>query len=472
MRYFIFVFLFIFNPSFGQNGEVVISGFAPAYVGQSVSVFAYEDFLTQMNVKLADAEVKPDSTFSLRFSSPAIQKIKVIAGNNYFFQYASPNAEYSVYINDKSPYMEARPAGNEVEFFFLGLDSSDINFKIIDFEDMLVKFVQRYYSNKSAASTDFVQKFERWKTLLSEEFRKDTCTYFKTYVKYSVAGIDNMAFVGSRNRYEKFDFYLKNEPMMYSNDRYMEYVLNYFSNYHQQIDEKVNKQFQYGVAEGSPSLVMKALGKDYALSNFRMRELVMLKMLADVYHERDYPQPQIILILDSLRQKSIFPETQLMANNLRKRLTALAPGSRLPNFELMVDNQIKSKSNYAGKHLYIQVLQASSEKSVADLPLIHPLLQKYGSAVGFLTVVMVEDERDIKDFKTKNGITWDVAFLKKDDSFIENMVVATYPHYILVDPIGYVVAAPALSPRPNNEYDTIERSMFEIKKVRDREGTR
>jgi hypothetical protein len=38
----------------------------------------------------------------------------------------------------------------------------------------------------------------------------------------------------------------------------------------------------------------------------------------------------------------------------------------------------------------------------------------------------------------------------------------------LVDAQGYIVSAPALSPRPNNEYDTIERNFFEIKKILDR----
>lgn len=469
MRISLIILLFFTQSIFAQGKLTTVSGYAPAYIGQSVVLYEFEDFLSQLPRKIAETTVQPDSTFTTTFFVSSIQKVKIFAGNDFFFQYVTPGMEYSLLINDRTPYGEYRPAGNEVEFFLLGLDSSDINFKIIDFEDMVVKFIQRHYSTKSAASSEFVQKFERWKTLLQEEFKSDTCAYFKTYVKYAVAGIDNMAFVGARNRYEKFDFYIRNEPVWYDNDRYMEYVLNYFSNYHQQIDEKINTQFYLGVIAASPSLLMNALGKDYALSNFRMREIVMLKMLADVYHDKEFPQTNVIVILDSLVRKSIFPETEVMATNLRKRLTTLSPGSRLPDFHLSIENTIKSKSDYSGKHLYIQVLQASSDKSLADLPLMRPLLEKYGSATNFLTVVMVEDEKDIIDFKGKHGITWDATFIKKENVFIEKMVVATFPHYILVDQYGYVVAAPALSPRPNNQYDTVERSLFQIKKIRDRE---
>ena len=468
------VLVLIFSCGLISSAQTTISGFAPAYIGEKISVHSVVDFLTMTTVPIGETSVQKDSTFSLTLPTTGIERVKVLAGQNYFFQYIEPGKDYNLLIQDRSPYNEMRPTGDEVSFFFLGLDSADINFKIVDFDAILMRFIQNHYNRQSAGTSQFAQDFERFKELLMEEYQTDTCAYFKTYVKFAVASIDNMAFVGSRNRYEKFDFYLKNEPLHYANDRYMEYVMNYFEKYHQLAGDRASKRFKQAVGLGSPSAVMQALSSDYALGNFRLREFVMLKMLADVYHLQDYSQQKIITILDSLGGKSLYPENQQIALNLRRRLTRLAPGSRLPNMEVKIDGQIKRRADFYGKHVYIQIIQANSEKSVQDLPLMRPLIQKYGGVIHFLTiVVMEEDERmSTGDFTDRHGIDWDVSYVTKDHPILDQLNSVTYPHYVLVDAQGYVVAAPALSPRPNNEYETIERSLFQIKKIRNREDER
>jgi hypothetical protein len=454
--------------------QTKISGYAPGYLGQTIEVHEIVDFLTMTSRPIAQTTVAADSTFSIEIPADHIQRVKLFAGNNYFYQYVEPNADYTIFIRDRSAYNEIRPTGDEVEFFFLGIDSTDINFKIIDFDAILMRFIQNHYDRQSAGTSQFVQDFERFKELLMEEYQTDTCAYFKTYVKFAVASIDNMAFVGSRNRYEKFDFYLKNEPLHYANDRYMEYIMNYFEKYHQLAGDRASRRFKQAVGLGSPSAVMQALSSDYALGNYRLREFVMLKMLADVYHLPDYSQQKVITILDSLGRKSLYPENQQIAVNLRRRLTRLSPGSRLPNIEVKIDEQIKRRADFYGKHVYVQIIQASSDKSVQDLQLIRPLIQKYGSVVHFLTIVVMEEPENLStgDFSDLHGIDWEVSYITKDHPILDQLNSVTYPHYLLVDAQGYVVAAPALSPRPNNEYETIERSLFQIKKIRDREDER
>jgi hypothetical protein len=57
----------------------------------------------------------------------------------------------------------------------------------------------------------------------------------------------------------------------------------------------------------------------------------------------------------------------------------------------------------------------------------------------------------------------------------ENAIFAKYqviniPYYVVIDPIGYVVAAPAMGPTPNGQYETIDKLFFYIKKAIE-EGT-
>jgi hypothetical protein len=465
------VFLFVVISSFvwTQSSLTTVSGYAPAYIDQYVSVLRYTDFLTQTTEKVGEALVKADSTFSISFFNDEIGKFKVMAGNNYFSIYAEPDAEYELFIKNRSPYVDYRPAGNEVEFFFLGLDSLDINFKIIDFEDRMLTFLKRNYNRQAMANSDFVKSLDEFKEEIEQLHAQDSTAFFQAYVRYSFAGLDNMAFLGARNKYEKYDFYIKNQPIYYENDRYIEYVLKYYEKYHTQLAESVNQEFYSGIISASPTKIMRSLGRDYALENMVLREFVMLKMLSDVYYTNEYPQTNILTILDSLSIQAIVPEHESMAKNLRKRLTQLVPGSKMPEFNIKVNKAQKSKADYLGKHLYIQFSQQGSLKSERDYELLSYLREKYGDAVDFLTIVVAEDGA-IKEstYLREQGISWDAAVVNPSHTIIESFNVVTFPHYVLVDAQGYIVSAPALSPRPNNEYDTVERNFFEIKKILDR----
>jgi hypothetical protein len=467
--FFVVLLVFLSSISWGQSSMTTISGYAPAYIDQYVSIYRYTDFLTQSIEKVGEGVVKSDSTFSISFFNEEIGKFKVMAGNNYFSVYADSNSEYELFIKNRSPYVDYRPAGNEVEFFFLGLDSLDINYKIIDFEDRMLTFLKKNYNRQTMANSNFVKSLDEFKVNLEGVYAQDSCIYFQTYVRYAFAGLDNMAFVGSRNKYEKYDFYIKGQPLFYENDRYMEYLLKYYDKYHTQVSETINQEFSKGVVAASPTKIMRALGKDYALENIVLREFVMLKMLSDIYYSNEYPQTKVLTILDSLSLKSAVPKHEVIAKNLRKRLTQLVPGSRMPEFNVKVKNDVKSKTDYLGKHLYIQFAQQGSLRSERDYELLVHLKEKYGSAVDFLTIIVAEDG-SIKEstYLREQGITWDATVVNPTASIIESFNVVTFPHYVLVDAQGYIVSAPALSPRPNNEYDTVERNFFEIKKILDR----
>ena len=356
-----------------------------------------------------------------------------------------------------------------MEFFFLDLDSTDINFKIIDFEDLMLTFLKKNYNRQAMSNPNFVKSLDEFKLKLERIYEKDTSLYFKTYVRYALAGLDNMSFVGARNRYEKYDFYIKGQPIYYENDRFMDYVMTYYDKYHTQLSESVNQEFYNGIISASPTKLIRALGKDYALEGFVLREFVMLKMLGDVYYSNEYPQTNILSILDSLSFQAIVPEHEEIAKNLKRRLTQLVPGSKMPGFSIQLKGDEVTHSNYYGKHLYIQFAQEGSLKSERDYQLLAHLREKYIDAVEILTIVVAEDGAvKPSTYFREQGITWDAALINPSSPMLTAFDVVTFPHYVLVDAQGYIVRAPALSPRPNNEYDTVERNFFDIKKIIDR----
>lgn len=448
-----------------------IEGFAPSYVGKKVAIFEIDDYMSMLTTKIATAEVKADSTFELNFFNDRTRKYKIEIGQNHFHVYTQPDAKYKLYVKESSPYLDKNATGIEVEFFFIDLDSTDINYKILMFEDASLNFLKRNYNHEAKNSTQFVEQLDTFKIEVHNFHKDDTSTFFRKYVRFAIASLDNLAFSGGRNKFEKYDFYIKPETVWYQNDRYMEYVLKYYENYASEISSELNESFYQGVIKSSPTMVINSLGADYALDNIRLREMVMIKMLSDVFYTGDYPQTNILTMLDSISNNGLFEENQKIASNIKYRLLDLVPGAKMPNFRLEVKGESKSKNDYKGQHLYIQFIKEGSSKSENDIELIRPLYDKYMRYTEMLTIVVTDDEDILNDpsaYIKKYKIGWETSFIRSDDEILGKLNVKTYPHYILMDAAGYVVAAPALSPRPNNEYETIEKALHGIHKKRER----
>lgn len=463
-----FTFLFFISLTWIAAAQSIttIKGVANEYVGKEIKVFAIEDYLSELRTQIASDVVETDSTFKISFYNSQTRKLRIESDGNFFHIYVQPGGEYELFVSDQSAYVDENAKSVDVEFFFLGLDSTDINYKILQYDNQQFEFLQANYRPKSLKSTNFVQKLDTFKLRITEEYKSDTSQFFKTYVKFSVASLDDLAFVGHRNEYEKFDFYIQPEPVWYQNDRYMSYILHYYKLYERQLSSKVNEGFYEAVINSSPSMAMNALGGDYSLKKIRLRELIMLNMLTEVFYTDDYPKTNILTMMDSLANYGLFEENKEIANNLKYRLLDLVPGTPMPNFALEVNGTKKYKNDYQGKHTYIQFINKDIQKSMNDLSLLYALQQKYAKNTQFVTVLVVDKEdellTDATPFIKEHKIAWDFGVVKKDNPLLERLNVNTFPHYLLMDTRGTVLSAPALSPRPNNDYETIENILIQI----------
>lgn len=449
-----------------------IKGVAADFIGDKIEVYFIDDYISEMKTRVAYSNVQEDSTFKVSFFNSETRKLFIQIGKNHFYIYAQPNGSYTLNIEAPPTYLGKKPTGTDLEYFFIGLDSTDINYKILMFDNKKFDFLDGFRQNTSSKAVDFVAKLDTFKQEITNEYKPDTSQFLKTYIKYSVAFLDDLPYFGQRNAYEKYDFYIKPESVWYQNDQYMSYIKHYYELYEAQLSEDVDEAFYQGVVSSSPTLIMRALGGDYAMENIRLRELIMIKMLSEVFYNEDYSKTNIITILDSLSDKALFEENKQIAQNIEFRLLDLEPGAKMPDFSLNVKGKEKYKKDYQGEHTYIQFVNKVSPESINDLKLLYPLQQKYSKYVTFVTVlVTLPDDPLLKDpsaFIKEHKIAWDFAVVTEDDPIIKKLQVVNVPYYILMDATGSVVAAPALTPRPNNEYKTIDNVFFGIKRYYER----
>ena len=464
MRHLFFLLTLIFASSLNAQ-TTTISGLAPAYVGKSIEVYTIADYFSFKENLLASSTVSEDSTFSFTFNTSSTKKVIIRSNNNHGFLYIQPNGKYNIFLPEKNAYDPYRPTGNNVEIGFFDLDSSDINYKILGFQRWLDDFTGKTYFLKSRNATEYVDRLDRFKNNVEKAYKADTTTFFKTYVRYSIAGLDNVSHAAERNRFEKHDFYIKYSPVSYENDAYMQYIRDFYQKMIPRLNGEVNNKVYAGVLKSSPTAIMKALGKDYTLINLRIREMIMLNALAETYHKGEFPQTNILQILDSVSERSLFKANGIIAKNLRDRLTELTPGMPAPDF-VLTQTGMKTKTllAYNKKYLYIHFADPNNSKSINQVVLLKALYEKYSEHVEFVTVYKDGNDLDSNGVSILESCDWDVYALSTGNSMWNRYRINAYPQYILIDPTGHIVASPALGPTPNGEYKTIDKTFFEIRK--------
>lgn len=463
----LFLLSFVFFRLTGQS-LTEITGYAPAYVGKEIEIYQISDFISMREERIASSTVKADSTFSLVFELDETRKLILKCASNKANLFANPGGKYEVLLPEKSKYDPYNPSGNFVELTFFNLGKNDINYKILEFNRWNDEFVATYYTKNNADSKFFVARLDTFKMAVEKYYKSDTIDkYFHYHRRYTIAKLDDLRFNGSRNQYEKYDFYLRTVPVYYQNEAYMQYMNHFYEKLLPRINHEINNRIYLGILKSSPTAVYNAMSAEYNLQhNKKLRELVMIKTLGDCFFEKDYPQTNILTILDSVSKFAMFPGNRLIAQNLRFRLTELTAGAKAPDFLLKDEGKDLTLRSFEKKHLYLFFVDPNSPDNLKQINLLKPIYERYKGTVNF---VMVYKEKTgdaaVDPAKLKNEFPWKVISSKESNSIFKSYNVVNYPYYVLIDPFGYVIGAPALGPIPNGSYDTIDKIFFLIEKA-------
>jgi hypothetical protein len=211
---------------------------------------------------------------------------------------------------------------------------------------------------------------------------------------------------------------------------------------------------------------MRALHNSLILENLRIRELVMLKSLGEEFYSKQFPQTNIITILDSVSKGSMFPEHAIIAKNLMLRLTQLVVGGSAPDFFIKNANgNLFSLSSFNKKHLYLHFYDPSMLQSSLEIEALKKLYEAYKGDVEFISIYpnKTYSEENIKNYV--DAIPWNTFKVDANNPIWSDYNAVAFPYYVLLDGYGYVVAAPARGPLPDGQYLSIDETFFNIHKI-------
>lgn len=460
---FIYSILFLFTAAISLAQESYeIVGYAPRFVGEKVTLYTYQDYITMAKIKIGEGEVSPkDSLFHISLHNKSTIKGIININKTEAELYLAPNTNYDVY------FLKAvgQPDGFQIkktEVVFFGLDSLDINYKIIQYNSWFDMYVA---ANSDKITTgNFHHYLDTFKMNAAEGYKDVQDEFFLTYVRYNIAEMDQAFNSKGEQRLNTFLQYIQPFPVYYENDQYMRFLKRFYSEDFNDYNPDTEAEIFLALSKSSPTLLMKALKQDLFLANPEIRELVMVDKLGKAFYKEPQFRPNILTILDSVSKFGAFRHSAIVANNVLSYLTSIERGFPAPMISFAVEGGDPiTWDKYKGKFVYFTVFETWNDKALAELKIIGELREKYNEDIAFLSVCTDENPEGFETFKKENpDLNWDILYIGKNEDLLKKYKITSVPAYFLIDQDGFIALAPAPGPSPDGEYESIDKTFFYI----------
>lgn len=435
--------------------NVEISGEVVGGAGKRVVLGGYSDMLTQSEVVLDSMTMGEDGKFALHcFANyPRLVFIQIEFYSQSF--YIEPGRTYNVYLPafdwdmDEKRNVFLEPVALPLEF--LGVDSTELNIKIMRYEALVDSFVT---ANRERLDFRFKPERKVWgeleklvestqdKSLPKEEGQED---FFERYVRFNMLEMKLAMRMDSRKNL--VNKYIANEPIRYYDESYMRFFLALFEH---TITDGTKKVAQWQMADlidrGDLGRWLDTLGLDPLLQNEQVRELAALQALKEMFHSKMYYRESVMQMTQKLGEQTKFPEHRQLAERLlaSQQASSLRMGKKGLSFELPdVDKKKVRLEDFRGKWVYIAFVRTGDPNSVKEIEtmahfrdtvyLAHP-------EVVFVSVVCDREFQKMYHFvkNSRRGARCNWTWLHFDGNYemLERWGVTSYPTFVLLDPEG------------------------------------
>ncbi len=470
--------LLIFITVFGYN-QTTIAVYAPAYKGKYALLNTSEDLVSFKSKKIDKQYIDSTGYFSFNLTTEKALKTYIEIGSTSAFLYLDPNTpKYKVYFPAEETSGQ-KASNNSVELLFDSLPKNDLNTLILELNYRIDDFLfgdSLKMQSVILQDDSFKDSINSFKKVLIKEYGPIKKKFFHEYIKYSIAGLEQLYIGGGmiNNKIYLFEMYLNNHPILYENDAYMDFFQQNFDGFFQsniglydRIKHAINN---FSSAEKLDEVLVNSpfLKKD------SIRELATIINLYHGYYKKSFNQANIISILEQISKKTKIREHQLIIKNLFSQINLLKKGTEAPEITLITtDLDTVSISDFKGKYVYIQFFATWSQTALQELKIMEDMQSKYKKYIQFISISLDEDEDEFIKFKKEHpNYKWHFAHYKGENEILLNYDISSVPNYVLIDEEGNIEEAQAMSPAPNYPRPSIDKTFFYIKKEKEPKNNR
>jgi thiol-disulfide isomerase/thioredoxin len=438
---------------------VVIRGNADFAVGEEIRLIAYEDLITYTPRVVSSDIIDKKGAFELAYSTAEerLVQLEIRTARAEFFVEPSKNYNFNITIDDEL-FKSFRPQDYGA-FLQIVSEKDEDEEKVEAPRDLnrKINYYNRYYNyvfdrfyfpivyDRDVAAMDSVM------SLIQKRFelRYNPYDFFQSYVFYGMSQIEGLYW--QKDAGKMYQKYLNNDHILYNNPNYMELFNSFYDDY-VFMSPKINQENVLIAINDSVDykMLFNELGRDEFLVNERIRELVIIKNLGQLYlNHPEFDRGNILKLLNELRHATHFVEHKPLIENMIRFVSKFSDNQLVKQVKLKETNgKDFSLSKLKGKWTLVHFFRTDCPECVRELMLIRELQEMYKDSMVCVGVCLDFDKYQLQQFLNKYPqFDWQFVHFNQQYQWLNDMEVNSLPDYVLLSPDGriYERYLPALS---------------------------
>lgn len=418
--------------------------------GLVIRISTYSDLISFQDNILDVQEINSNENFELGFEIVDIQEVFVRIGNQQFSFFAEAGKSYQLQIeNVEIPPKSAVNQQKQLHLFWSeknalneAIDNFNYSFSTFLEENFVALYKYRDSKLLKTFEDEMTEKLGNTSSLNPTEK-----SFFENFIAYQFADLKNAS--GTVSDLKLGESYFKNKDVLYQHPSYMLFFNHYFTKYFG--SGKRNTTYLEFIklirSGGSTSKLLDYIGQDPILIQERLRELVLLNALKEVYYNKNFSKVEILKLINEIVRKSKFLEHQKIGTAILTQLTSLELGSPAPEFKLKsTQDIIKSLNDYKGRYVYLVFMSDNCQACESDRLTLEKMHEKYKKDIAVLEIFVNYTKDGLYRFLNENHSSWDRLLFNNDFELLNTYHTRTYPLYILLDREGKIVFNPSKKP--------------------------
>lgn len=455
------IFLLSIHSAFAD--QVRIYGQNKAYANSKIEIKYHSDVFTYSEKKIAELVVDIDGKFEVAFSISETKLIFLSLGIYKPFLYIEPGKEYEIKLppkKDLSPEQKLNPYFEREEFLIgvANAGSDDLNLLIRKLDDQIDPFINQNFHKI------YRKKDKSIAIPFSEQIRKEnknvTNNYFKDYLTYRLGFLEYLAYPNLFVKIE--EKYFTNKDLKLNNPAYTSLYKKQYGNFLTgYFSQKESIALDEALKSKSSYQAIYEIMREYpTYKNIALRELIIASSVFDAYTRQFYSRKKSLEILTDLKKHSTNKYNQNLCAKYIEKITHLQKNYPAPDFSFGK----YQLANFKGKYLYLNFCNTQVYPCVQDFKEMNKLKAQFGDQIEFFSIACDWDVIKFTDFMSKHKLNWPIVLIGDQQKLIGQYGVKAYPTYILIDPKGNIIKAPAYGPRENIHLEFIKIARDAVRK--------
>ena len=460
------LFLAAGASSMAQTKNISFEGTFDGAAGKKVELIAYSDPMSLHEETLDCTTADDNGHFTLAFYAnyPRLVVLQIETYSQSF--YAEPGRHYKMSLapfdwnTDEKQNIYIAPVA--LPIYFQDLPDDELNLSIAAYDHVCDSVVVRHKEHLDLRFHPKKRYFDTLRRVLNGTHFANNTPFFQRYGMYRLAQAE--LDMGLASRKTLFKKYVDNQTLPYYDENYMQFFFALFDHSVSIGNKYVSiNDLRLLLLSADPALLLDQMGHDPLLRNERVRELVTMQALHEMYHmPNTYPSDQVIKMLENYAKFTHFEEHRTMAENLLKVLNQQVDASSdLLSLSLPDEQGVRHPlDTFKGKWLYIAFVRLDDPTSVGELETMahfeDTLRKATNDSINFLTIVCNREPQKIGQFlhDGHKREKYDWLFLHFDNNYklLYNLGITAFPLFLTISPEGKIVGN--TSPAPATGYLT------------------